>query len=98
MGNLQQATKLVGWLWIVFAVSMLGYAAFFFSSDYRSSGSEDPTGFGFVFGVLYTSVSLLTAFCGIALVRGWRGKALWLSVPALLLVLHVRWFVGGFAA
>jgi hypothetical protein len=98
MSNLQQATKIVGWLWIAFGVAMFGYAAFFLYSDYRSSGSEDPTGFGFVFGVLHASVSLLAALCGIALVRSWHGKVLWLSVPALLLVLHARWFMGGLAA
>ncbi len=88
MSKLKQATRIVGWLWLLLATAGLAYAAFMVYSDFRQPEAEDPSGAGLVLGALLTLVLLSLALCGAALVRGWRGTTWWLLLPIGL----IAWF------
>ena len=88
MSELRPATRIVGWLWLLLATTGLAYAAFMVYSDLRQPQAEDPSGAGFVLGVLLALVLLPLVLSGVALVRGWRGTAWWLLLPVGL----IAWF------
>ena len=90
MGEFQQTARAVGWLWVALAVFGFIVAAFFVCSDFREPEVEDPAGFGVVFGAISALVSLPILFCGVALVKAWRGKVLWFLLPVGLLAWGVR--------
>jgi hypothetical protein len=90
MRNLQQASKVVGWLWIALATAVLATGAFFLYVDFCGPKTEDPTGVGLMFAILCVLASLPLIFCGTALVRGWRGTVWWFVLPIILLVWSVR--------
>src|SRR5690606_32955205 len=64
VSKLKQATRIVGWLWLLLATAGLAYAALMVSSDFRQPEAEDPSGAGLVLGALLMLVLLPLALCG----------------------------------
>jgi hypothetical protein len=84
----EQITRIVGWLWLLLAAAGLAHAVFMIYSDLRRPEAEDPAGVGFVLGLVFALALFPLAFCGAALVQGWRGTIWWLLLPAGL----IAWF------
>lgn len=70
VGKLKEATRIVGWLWLLLATAGLTHAVFMIYSDLRRPEAEDPAGAGFVLGLVFALILLPLAVCGTALVRG----------------------------